>query len=271
MTEVERQIAYSDIILLNKVDLVPEGKRLAAVEGMVREINAGAVIHRTTRSALDMGLLLGRRLYQLDGAAQLDALAVAGAQHDAGAHVHAHAHASGEPCTADCTSGGVPSPSPSPPAAAAAAVEIPAAGGQPEAAATLAGPAADGEATGAPDLGAGVDAHAGYGRARHGSGIGTVNLVVPGVIVEARFRSWVEQVLWDRGPGKPDVLRIKGMLTLASHPGQRAMLQGVYELYDVYTGHAWAPGEDTRCRLLVVGTGLDQGALLQGLQRCVQG
>lgn len=47
------------------------------------------------------------------------------------------------------------------------------------------------------------------------------------------------------------------------------MLQGVFELYELYQGHDWAPGEDRRCRLLLVGTGLDAGQLLQGLRQCV--
>lgn len=36
---------------------------LSRAESLVRGINAGATLHRTTRSAIDLGLLLGRRLY----------------------------------------------------------------------------------------------------------------------------------------------------------------------------------------------------------------
>lgn len=57
--EVARQVAYADVILLNKVDACSESEREAAAAA-VRAINPRAALHDTVRSIVDPGLLLGR-------------------------------------------------------------------------------------------------------------------------------------------------------------------------------------------------------------------
>ncbi|GAA5884838.1 hypothetical protein JCM6882_007116 [Rhodosporidiobolus microsporus] len=60
--EAQRQVATADVILLNKVDLVsPED--LERIEGVLRFINSTALIHRTTRSSLDLSLILDLNIY----------------------------------------------------------------------------------------------------------------------------------------------------------------------------------------------------------------
>jgi G3E family GTPase len=55
--EAEDQIAFADVVLVNKTDLVtPE--ELAKVEATVRAINPSARIHRTTRSDIDLTKVL---------------------------------------------------------------------------------------------------------------------------------------------------------------------------------------------------------------------
>jgi len=39
-----------------------------------------------------------------------------------------------------------------------------------------------------------------------------------------RLRAWLDALLWERGPGAPDVLRAKGVLALAGCP-ERHVLQ----------------------------------------------
>jgi G3E family GTPase len=62
--EAEEQIAFADVIVLNKVDLVtPE--ELDAVEARIRAINRFARIHRTTRAALPIGDVLDQGAFDL--------------------------------------------------------------------------------------------------------------------------------------------------------------------------------------------------------------
>ncbi|BGP37292.1 hypothetical protein JCM10449v2_001197 [Rhodotorula kratochvilovae] len=60
--EAQRQIATADVILLNKVDLVSSAD-LERVEALLRTVNSTALIHRTTRSAIDLSLLLDLNIY----------------------------------------------------------------------------------------------------------------------------------------------------------------------------------------------------------------
>ena len=62
--EAADQIAFADVIVLNKTDLVsPE--ELAEVEGKIRAINRFATIHRTERAALPIEQVLGRGAFDL--------------------------------------------------------------------------------------------------------------------------------------------------------------------------------------------------------------
>ena len=62
--EAKNQIAFADVILLNKADLVSEGD-LARVEGEIRAINPYAVVHRTTRCAVPLEAVLERNAFDL--------------------------------------------------------------------------------------------------------------------------------------------------------------------------------------------------------------
>ena len=63
--EAEDQIAFADVIVLNKTDLVtPE--ELEAVEQQIRKINKFAVIHRTERASLPIDQVLNRGAFDLN-------------------------------------------------------------------------------------------------------------------------------------------------------------------------------------------------------------
>lgn len=63
--EAKNQIAFADVIVLNKVDLVTE-EELASVEAAIRAINPYAKLHRTERCALPIDQLLDRNAFDLD-------------------------------------------------------------------------------------------------------------------------------------------------------------------------------------------------------------
>ena len=69
--EAEDQIAFADVIVLNKTDLVNEDE-LTQVESLVRAINPSARIHRTSRAAVPLDAVLDRGAFDLSRALDND-------------------------------------------------------------------------------------------------------------------------------------------------------------------------------------------------------
>jgi G3E family GTPase len=63
--EAKNQIAFADVILLNKTDLVGEAE-LNDVEARIRAINPYAKVHRTQKCAVPLDDVLGRGAFDLD-------------------------------------------------------------------------------------------------------------------------------------------------------------------------------------------------------------
>jgi G3E family GTPase len=70
-SEAQEQIAFADVILLNKTDLVP-AEVLRSLEQKVRGMNAIARIHHTQNCDLDLDLLLGVQAFDLKNALSID-------------------------------------------------------------------------------------------------------------------------------------------------------------------------------------------------------
>jgi G3E family GTPase len=83
-TECQEQIAFADVILLNKTDLVPAGD-LAVLEGRIRAMNRFATLQRTTHCRVDAETVVGIRAFDLDRALAVDPqlLAEDAHEHDA--------------------------------------------------------------------------------------------------------------------------------------------------------------------------------------------
>ena len=91
--EAEDQIAFADVVVLNKTDLVtPE--ELRDVEAAVRAINPAARIHRTTRAGVELDEVLDRGAFDLSRALEND-------PHFLEAHDHHHDHECGPGCDHD--------------------------------------------------------------------------------------------------------------------------------------------------------------------------
>jgi G3E family GTPase len=69
--EVQEQIAFADVIALNKIDLV-SGADLDALEQKIRAMNAIAKIYRTQDSALAIDAVLGLDAFNLERALAID-------------------------------------------------------------------------------------------------------------------------------------------------------------------------------------------------------
>jgi len=63
--EAEEQIAFADLVVLNKMDLVGE-EEAAAVERRIRAINPYAEIRRATKSDVPIAAVMGRDSFRLD-------------------------------------------------------------------------------------------------------------------------------------------------------------------------------------------------------------
>ncbi len=69
--EAKNQIAFADLILLNKVDLVSEAE-LADVEARIRTINPYARLHRTTKCDVEIAQVLERNAFDLERIIELE-------------------------------------------------------------------------------------------------------------------------------------------------------------------------------------------------------
>jgi G3E family GTPase len=89
--EAKNQIAFADVILLNKTDLV-SADELREVEGRIRAINPYAKLHRTTRAQIPIAEVLDRKAFDLDRILDIEPQFLeAEDDHDHG-HDHGHDH-----------------------------------------------------------------------------------------------------------------------------------------------------------------------------------
>jgi len=87
--EAKNQIAFADVILINKTDLVSDAD-LREVEARIRGINPYAKLHRTQRCAIPLPEVLGRNAFDLDRILDIEpAFLEEGNGHD---HDHHHDH-----------------------------------------------------------------------------------------------------------------------------------------------------------------------------------
>lgn len=97
INEAENQIAFSDRIILNKLDLVTE-EELEDIYDRIRSINSFAHIIRTTRSRAPLDQLLGLNSFSLERVVEVDPTIMDEEDHEE-ADDHGHVH--DEHCTHD--------------------------------------------------------------------------------------------------------------------------------------------------------------------------
>jgi G3E family GTPase len=84
--EAKNQIAFADVIIVNKTDLVSTDE-LDEVEGRIRAINPYARLHKAERCAVPLGEVLGRNAFDLDRILEIEPEFL-----EADGHGHAHDH-----------------------------------------------------------------------------------------------------------------------------------------------------------------------------------
>ena len=89
--EAKNQIAFADVILINKTDLVTPAE-LTEIEARIRGINPYARLHRTERAKIDIAEVLGRNAFDLDRILDIEPAFLEAQEHD---HEHDHEHEHG--------------------------------------------------------------------------------------------------------------------------------------------------------------------------------
>jgi G3E family GTPase len=89
--EAKNQIAFADVILVNKTDLV-SADELADVEARIRGINPYARLHKTERSKIALDEVLGRNAFDLDRILKIEPDFLAGDEAHEHDHHHEHGH-----------------------------------------------------------------------------------------------------------------------------------------------------------------------------------
>jgi G3E family GTPase len=98
--EAKNQIAFADVIVLNKTDLVSPAE-LAEVEGRIRAINPYAKLHRTERCQVALADVLERGAFDLDRILELEPEFLEASDDDHDHHDHDHEHCHDENCGHD--------------------------------------------------------------------------------------------------------------------------------------------------------------------------
>ncbi|UPK34929.1 GTP-binding protein [Bradyrhizobium sp. 186] len=89
--EAKNQIAFADVIVLNKTDLVTKAE-LAEVEARIRGINPYAKLHRTERCQVALTDVLDRGAFDLDRILDIEPNFLEADDHDHDHHHHGHDH-----------------------------------------------------------------------------------------------------------------------------------------------------------------------------------
>jgi G3E family GTPase len=92
--EAKNQIAFADVILINKTDLVTPDE-LAEVEARIRGINPYARVHKTERAKIALSEVLERNAFDLDRILDIEPQFLEGDGHDHDHHHHDHDHGHG--------------------------------------------------------------------------------------------------------------------------------------------------------------------------------
>ena len=99
--EAKNQIAFADVILINKTDLVTDAE-LRETEARIRGINPYAKLHRTQRAQIPLNEVLGRNAFDLERILDIEPEFLHADDHDHGhdhhhdhGHDHGHSHSHG--------------------------------------------------------------------------------------------------------------------------------------------------------------------------------
>ncbi|MBB3974729.1 CobW family GTP-binding protein [Hansschlegelia beijingensis] len=231
--EAKNQIAFADVILLNKTDLVSRDE-LDEVEGRIRGINPYARVIRTTKCDVPLDAVLDKGAFDLDRILSIEPafLEADDHAHDHHHHGHGHDHHHHHEHGPDCGCGH---------------------------------DHAAGEDHGHKhhDHGHGEHSHGGL-KHYHDETMQSVAFEIPGDVDANKFMPWVNNLAQTEGQ---NFLRWKGILAFAGEP-RRFVFQGVHMILDGDLQREWRPDEKRRSKIVFIGKELDEAKLRQGFEAC---
>ncbi|RXF67542.1 CobW family GTP-binding protein [Hansschlegelia zhihuaiae] len=237
--EAKSQIAFADVILLNKTDLV-SGEELEEVEARIRGLNPYARIIRTEKCAVPLDAVLDKGAFDLDRILALEPAFLEADDHhhhdhDHGHghhhHGHGHDHHDDHEHGPDCGCGH--------------------------------DHAHEDHGHAHHDHGHGEHSHGGL-KHYHDEHMKSVALEIPGDVDPHKFMPWVNDLAQTEGQ---NFLRWKGILAFKDEP-RRFVLQGVHMILDGDLQREWKAEEKRRSKLVFIGKDLDEAKLRQGFEAC---
>lgn len=236
--EAEDQIAFADVVVINKSDLVTP-QELAVIEDIVRAINPSARIYKTERSGVDLARVLDQGAFNLERALENDPHFlehghedhVCGPDcdhdhgHDHGHHHHGHDHHHHDHADHAC----------------------------------------------GPDCGHDHSHDHGHHHHHHGQVSAIHDVTVQSVSLRGgemnpeRFFPWIQKVTQTDGP---NILRLKGIIAFKGD-AERYVVQGVHMIIEGDHQRPWKEDEKRESRLVFIGRELDREKLENSFKACL--
>ncbi len=197
--EVQEQIAFGDVILLNKSDLVTPAE-LDKLEKLIRKMNATAKIYRTKNAEVNLEHVLNVKGFDLDRILEHEPefLKTGGHKHDHHDHKHVHDDKDHSHCDHDhghC----------------------------------------DHEHEHKHEKLHSLAVHEEEPDHVHDSTVSSVGIVLTGDLDPKKLNKWMSELLQAKGP---DIFRMKGVLSIKNEPN-RFVFQGVHMLFDGKVDKPW--------------------------------
>jgi G3E family GTPase len=264
LNEAEHQVAFSDRIILNKMDLV-SAEELADVEERIRSINSFAVLIKATNSRAPLDQILGLKSFSLERLVEVDPTLMDDEEEEP-EHEHSHEHGSScadHACTDDAHSHDHQS----------ACTE--------HACTDTAHEHGHAHAEHEHDHGHGHDhGHDGDAKKRktekgvtgarkkkHNlSLVSSVGFTIDGLLDVTKFNDFMSAFLKEKAI---DIFRSKGVLGFADQGDVKFVFQGVHDQIQFGPSeHSWLPGEPRKSKLVFIGKNLDYDFLKESVHQC---
>ena len=231
--EAKNQIAFADVIVLNKTDLVSSAE-LAEVEARIRGINPYARLHRAIKAEVPLTAVLEQNAFDLERILEIEPNFLHAEEHDDHDHDHHHTHHDHHHGH-EHNQGVNHTPGHH-----------------------------------APGHGHDHDDHHGHEehaplKAYHDEDMQSVAIRHEGEVDPARFVPWLNELTQRDGP---DILRCKGIIAFKDEP-RRFVFQGVHMILDGDLQRDWREDEQRSSRLVFIGRKLKEAEIREGFAKTV--